>query len=270
MDESLRARARELQINILRMFYHSRHGHLASAMSCAEIMAVLYFGCYDHSVGSRVVLSKGHGGAAIYAALAAKGILNVKELATFYDRGTRLIALATYGVPGIEISGGSLGQGICYATGMAKGLQIDASPAYVYCVVGDGETQEGSVWEAAAFAAAQKLDHLLVIIDDNRIQCTGRTGQIVPMEPMAEKWRAFGWQIYEADGHDTTSLMDVIKEAQATENGMPIAVVAHTIKGHGLPGIANRDECHMMIPQEEEWDAVCAEIGITRKELEFV
>lgn len=268
MDDVLKNRARQLQIDILRMFYHSRHGHLSSAMSCAEIMAVLYFGCYDQTTGNRVVLSKGHGGAALYAALAEKGILDMKELVTFYDCDTRLIALATYGVPGIEISGGSLGQGICYATGLAKGLQLDGSSAYVYCVVGDGETQEGSVWEAAAFAAAQKLDHLFVIVDDNRIQCTGRTEQIVPMEPMAEKWRAFGWQTYETDGHDTTALMKVIKEAQATAE-KPIAIVARTIKGHSLPCIVDQDECHMMIPREEEWDAVCAAFGITRKELEF-
>ncbi|MBE6101891.1 MAG: transketolase [Selenomonas ruminantium] len=266
--ESLKERARQINIDILRMFYHSRHGHLASALSCAEIMSVLYFGCYDPKAGDRVVLSKGHGGAALYAALAEKGILEKKELATFYGYNTRLIALSTYGVPGIEISGGSLGQGICYATGLAKGLQLDGSRGYVYCVVGDGETQEGSVWEAAAFAAAQKLDNLIVIIDDNQIQCTNRTTQIVPMEPMEEKWRAFGWQTYEVDGHDTSALLETINVAKATEE-KPLAIVAHTVKGHGVACIADQDECHMMIPKENEWDAVCVEFGIRREELDF-
>ena len=268
MDESLKEWSRQLKIDILRMFYHSRHGHLASAMSCAEIMAVLYFGCYEQANGDRVVLSKGHGGAALYAVLAEKGVLRKEELSSFYDYGTRLIALATYGVPGIEVSGGSLGQGICYATGLAKGLQLDGSNAYVYCVVGDGETQEGSVWEAAAFAAAQKLDHLVVVIDDNQIQCTGRTSQIVPMESMAEKWHAFGWQTYETDGHDTTALAEIIRNAKITK-GKPLAIVAHTVKGHGVACIANQDECHMMIPKENEWDTICEEFGITREELEF-
>lgn len=268
MVESLEERTRQLKIDILRMFYHSRHGHLASAMSCAEIMAALYFGCYNQINGDRVVLSKGHGGAALYAALAGKGILDRKELATFYDYGTRLIALSTYGVPGVEISGGSLGQGICYATGLAKALKLDGSPAYVYCVVGDGETQEGSVWEAAAFAAAQRLDNLIVIVDDNQIQCTGRTSQIVPMEPMATKWKAFGWQTYELDGHDTTALMEAMNTAKASE-GKPLAIVANTVKGHGVACIEDQDECHMMIPKERDWDALCAEFGIRREELEF-
>ena len=163
LDGDLEFLVRELKLDILRLFYHSKTGHLSSALSCIELLSVLYF--WKHDEKDRIILSKGHGAAALYPILAKIGEIHREELKTFYGYNSRLFALASHKTPGIEVSTGSLGQGICFASGLAKAYQLDEEEAKIFCILGDGEMQEGSVWEAAMFAAAQQLDNFGVFLD---------------------------------------------------------------------------------------------------------
>ncbi len=265
--EKLCRLSHKLRIDILRMFFHSKTGHLASALSCIEILTVLYFvECRDED---KIILSKGHGAAALYAILAHKGLIPYTELKTFYSKGSRLLALASNTIPGIEIPTGSLGQGICYATGIAKAYKLDQKEAFVYCVLGDGETQEGSVWEAAMFGGNHRLNNLIVILDYNRVQASNTIENIANVKPVREKWEAFGWQVYEIDGHDIEQIHETIALAKNNESEKPILIIANTHKGHGISFIEDQGNCHMRNPKGNEWKTVCDEFGISFEELSF-
>lgn len=259
--------SRKLKIDILRMFYHSKTGHLASALSCIDILIDLYY--IECSGEDKVILSKGHGAAALYAILANKGAIPYSELKSFYDKESRLLALASNTIPGIDIPTGALGQGICYATGIAKACQLDRKSGFVYCVLGDGEMQEGSVWEAAMFAGNHQLQNLIVILDANRIQASSFVKDIADIAPVEDKWMAFGWQVYETDGHDIEKLHEVINKAKNNNSEAPILIIARTHKGHGISFIEDQAHCHMRIPKDGEWKIVCAEFGINFEELLF-
>lgn len=265
LDDALGLLVRDLKLDILRMFYHSRTGHLSSALSCVEMLSVLYF--WQHDEKDRIILSKGHGAAALYPILAKIGKINREELKTFYGYNSRLFALAAHKTPGIEISTGSLGQGICFASGLAKAYQLDEEKAKAFCILGDGEMQEGCVWEAAMFAAAQKLDNLAVFLDYNGIQASERVQAITNIEPIREKWEAFGWQVEEIDGHDLTAIQDVVQRFRDGIYHKPLFVIAHTHKGHGIPFIQDRVDCHMRNPKNEEWEIVCRAFHISPEEL---
>lgn len=265
LDDALELLVRDLKLDILRMFYHSKTGHLASALSCIEMLSVLYF--WQHNAKDRIVLSKGHGAAALYSILAKKGDIHRDELKTFYGYDSRLFALASHKTPGIEISTGSLGQGICFASGLAKAYQLDEEEAKVFCILGDGEMQEGAVWEAAMFASAQKLDNFAVFLDYNGIQASERVQAITNIEPIREKWEAFGWQVEEIDGHDLTAIQDVVQRFRNGIYHKPLFVIAHTHKGHGIPFIQDQADCHMRNPKNEEWEIVCREFHISPEEL---
>ena len=265
MEGTLELLVRELKLDILRLFYHSRTGHLASALSCIEMLSVLYF--WKHDEKDRIILSKGHGTAALYPILAKIGEIHREELKTFYGYNSRLFALASHKTPGIEVSTGSLGQGICFASGLAKAYQLDEEEAKIFCILGDGEMQEGSVWEAAMFAAAQKLDNFAVFLDYNGIQASERVEAITEIEPIREKWEAFGWQVEEIDGHDLASIQKVVQDFRGGAYDKPLFVIAHTHKGHGISFIEDQADCHMRNPKNEEWETVCREFHISPEEL---
>lgn len=265
--------AREVRLDILRMFYVSGTGHLSPALSCTDILCELYFDGvinWDKRFSpdrDRVILSKGHAAAALYAVLARAGFFPRDELLTYYQRGTRLGGHPGITLPGIETPTGALGHGICFATGTAKAAMLDGSEFRTYVILGDGEMAEGSVWEAAEFSAKEGLDNLTVILDCNRIQASDRTDNILSMHPIGDKWQAFGWHVLRADGHNFRSLHDALLEAQR-HKGSPAIIIADTIKGKGISFIEDSIDWHSRAPKGNEWDIVCKEFGITRKELE--
>ena len=265
LNGDLELLVKELKLDILRMFYHSGTGHLASALSCIEMLSVLYF--WKHDEKDRIVLSKGHGAGALYPILAKIGEINREELKTFYGYNSRLFALASHKTPGIEVSTGSLGQGMCFSSGLAKAYQLNEEKAKVFCILGDGEMQEGCVWEAAMFAAAQKLDNFAVFLDYNGIQASERVQSIMKIEPIREKWKAFGWHVEEIDGHNIASIQKVVQDFRDGAYHKPLFVIAHTHKGHGISFIEDRADCHMLNPKNEEWETVCREFHISLEEL---
>ena len=160
-----------------------------------------------------------------------------------------------------------LGQGICFASGLAKAYQLDEEEAKIFCILGDGEMQEGSVWEAAMFAAAQKLDNFAVFLDHNGIQASERVQAITKIEPIRKKWEAFGWQVEEIDGHDIASIQKVVQDFRGGAHRKPLFVIARTHKGHGISFIEDQADCHMRNPKNEEWETVCREFHISPEEL---
>lgn len=267
--------AHELRIDILRMFHQSKTGHLAPALSCIDILTVLYFGGIINESNlfsqnrDRVILSKGHACAALYAVLARVGYFPREELLTFYQKNTRLGGHPNIVLPGIETATGSLGHGICFGTGTAKAAKVNSKDYKTYVIIGDGESQEGSVWEAAMFAANQHLDNLIVILDRNGLQASTSIDEIAPLEPIKEKWQSFGWNVEEVDGHDFDAMQQVFEKAKI-ENEKPTIVVANTIKGKGISFAQNNPEWHSRAPKGEEWEKVCQEFGIREEELDRI
>ena len=238
MADHLEQVVRELKIDILRLFYQSKTGHLASALSCIELLTALYLGPRDEK--DQVILSKGHGAAALYVVLAKMGKIQRKELQSFYGYNSRLLALASDKIPGIDIPTGALGQGICFATGLAKAYQLNEERAKIFCVLGDGEMQEGSVWEAAMFAATQGLNNMAVFLDANGIQASGAIKEIMDMAPIRAKWESFGWHVEDLDGHDLSTIRAVVHSFREKAYHKPLFVIAHTHKGHGISFMVDR------------------------------
>lgn len=269
MESSLTSIVRELKIDLLRMFYLSGAGHLSSALSCIEMLSVLYF--WEHREKDRIILSKGHGAAALYPILAKMGKIEREELQTFYKCNTRLFALASNKTPGIDVSTGSLGQGMCFASGLAKAYQLNGEESGVYCILGDGEMQEGCVWEAAMFAASQQLDNFAVFLDHNGIQASERVSAIADVHPIREKWEAFKWQVEEIDGHDLQAMQRIVQKFRDRVYQKPLFVIANTHKGHGISFLEDRADCHMRNPSSEaEWEEVCQAFDIELEELKTI
>jgi len=265
MEKDLECIVRSLKIDILRMFYQSKTGHLSSALSCVELLAVLYL--WERNEKDRIILSKGHGAAALYPILVKLGYIRHEELKTFYGYDSRLPALASNKTPGIDVPTGSLGQGFCFATGLAKAYQLDMEKASVFCILGDGEMQEGCVWEAAMFAGTQKLDHIAVFLDYNGIQASEKVQTIMDVDPIREKWEAFGWAVEEIYGHNLTEIQTVVQSFRDGVYHCPLFVIAHTHKGNGISFIEDQADCHMRNPKGDEWQRVCEEFHISLEEL---
>lgn len=267
--------AHELRIDIARMFRTSGTGHMAPALSCVDIFAELYFDGiinWDKRKSSerdRVILSKGHACAALYVVLAKAGFFPRKELLTFYKKNSRLGGHPNISLPGIETATGALGHGICFATGTALAAKLDEADYRTYVVLGDGESEEGSVWEAAQFASNQKLDNLTVIMDRNRLQASTWVDEIAPIEPVKEKWEAFGWHVISVNGHNFDALHAAFLEAKNTKE-VPTLIIADTIKGKGISIAENTPDWHSRAPKGEEWEEVCKDLGITMEALETV
>jgi transketolase len=209
----------------------------------------------------RLILSKGHGCSALYATLVERGFASPEILETFYLDGGQLAGHPIRGsMPGIEASTGSLGHGLSLGVGLAIANRFEGRDNRVFVVMGDGECNEGSIWEAAMFAAAQRLDHLVAMVDYNKLQGLGRSEAITQLDPLADKWRAFGWDVYEIDGHD----FDAIREALASPPrlpGRPRAIIAHTIKGKGVSFMEDQLAWHYKSPNDEQLAQARQELG---------
>lgn len=248
------------------MVQHAHASHIGSILSIADIVAVLYTDILhidpkkpDWPERDRFVLSKGHSGVAVYAALAECGFFPVCSLSTYGNDGSIFSSHISHShVPGVEVSTGSLGHGCCMACGMALHAKLRDKSWKVYTVVGDGECNEGTVWEMAAFASHYKLDNLTVIVDCNGMQAMGMCKDVLDMDPMGEKWRAFGWHVVNVkDGHDHRLLREALLEESG---GKPKAVLAHTVKGKGVSFMEQELLWHYKDPQGELYERAIAEL----------
>lgn len=266
--KELQALCKENRINILRMIYNAQSGHIGGAFSSTEIMTVLYHKCMNivpkwtkdknYSKRDRFVLSKGHASSILYCVLAQLGYFPKEELMTFRIFGSRLQGHPVPFCPGVEVATGSLGQGLSIACGIAMGLKLDKNPANVFVLLGDGELQEGNVWEAFMQAPQRKLDNLVAIIDRNRLQIDGCTENIKSLDPLDERLRAFNWDVIEIDGHDLKEIYEAIEKAK--KNPVPTAIIANTIKGKGVSFMENNAGWHGKAPNKEDFERAIAEL----------
>jgi transketolase len=242
-----------------------KSSHIASILSMTDIMAVLYGSVMSYKADNpkwqdrdRFILSKGHAGAGIYAVLAEMGFMPVEKLRTHYQDGSDLSGHVSHkGIPGVEFSTGSLGHGLSVATGMALAAKINKNKHNVYVLMGDGECDEGSIWEAALFARHHKLDNLTIIIDRNKFQSIYSTEDTLKLEPFIDKWQSFGWNVVNVDGHDHQNLLDAFNSVVKDK---PLCIVADTIKGKGVSFMENNILWHYRSPQDKEYDTAIAEL----------
>lgn len=263
--------AKKIRVHGLKMTSTGGSSHIGAVLSAADILAVLYNEILNvdpenpkSDKRDRFVMSKGHAGAGVYAALAESGFFPVEKLKTHYQDGSDLSGHVSHkGVPGVDLSTGSLGHGLSVATGMALAAKKDNKPHRVFALLSDGECDEGSTWEAAMFAAFHKLDNLIAIIDYNKMQAMGFTAETVDLEPFAEKWKAFGWGCVEVDGHGTEELTEKLRELPLVK-GKPTVVIAHTVKGKGISFMENDILWHYRCARGEEFEAALKELEGTR------
>ena len=257
-----------IRMDIVEMLNKANSGHTGGSLSAADIVTALYFHKMKHDPKDpkwdgrdRFILSKGHAAPVLYAALARSGYFPVEELETLRRLGSRLQGHPdSKKLPGIEISTGSLGQGLSAAGGLALGLRLDKKPNHVFCLLGDGELQEGMVWEAAMSAAHFGLENLTAIIDHNGLQIDGPTAKVMNVDPISDKFRAFGWDVIEIDGHDMFQVTDALDRA-TTRRGRPTVIVAKTIKGKGCSIFEGKAEYHGTPPSDEELKVALTEIS---------
>jgi transketolase len=271
-DAKLDAVARACRVQIIRMITHATSGHPGGSLSVIDLLVSIMFGRLRHDPKrpdwpdrDRVVLSKGHAVPALYTVMARAGYFPEEQLITLRKLGSPLQGHPDrVALPGIEAATGSLGEGLSVALGMALGLKLSDSPARVYCILGDGEIQEGQVWEAAMSAPKlgrpdHHVDNLTVILDYNKIQLDDFVTKILDLEPVVAKWQAFGWPVIEIDGHDFAQINKALDQAAATK-GTPSLVVAHTVKGKGVSFMENNPEWHGKAPKPTEAVAAIREI----------
>jgi transketolase len=259
--------AGRLRRRTIEMLWHAQAGHPGGSLSAAEILAVLYFGVMridparpDWVDRDRFVLSKGHAAPIYYAALAERGYFAEELLATYDELDSGLQAHPYIGVPGIDSCSGSLGQGLSVGIGLALGARLRGTDARMFVLLGDGELQEGQVWEAAMAASSFGLENLTAIVDANRLQLYGSLESIVSVEPLPEKWLAFGWNVLEVDGHDCAALAGAFVAAGA-EEWRPSVVIAHTVKGKGVSFMENSVEWHSATVTDDVRERALAELA---------
>jgi len=265
--KTLEKTANEIRIEILKMLTCAGSGHTGGSLSMVELLVGLYFYkfrcdpekplCNTRDI---FVLSKGHGCPALYAVLAHMNFFKKEELCTLRKAGTRLQGHPQRGLPGVEVSSGSLGQGLSLANGFALAARMDKEQKKVYCLMGDGELDEGQIWEAALTSAHYKLDNVCAIIDYNKFQIDGRTEEVKGLEPLGDKWRAFGWEVIEIDGHSIKEVMGAYDKAE-TIKGRPTIILAHTVKGKGVSIFENQNQYHGVAPSKEELEKALKELG---------
>ena len=260
--------ASKIRRSVVEMTHLGKSSHVGSALSIADILAVLYGEILQvdpdepsKADRDRFLLSKGHAGAAVYAALAHSGFMPEDVLDQHYQNGSKLSGHVSHkGVPGVELSTGSLGHGLGVATGMAKAAKLQKRDHRVYCLLSDGECDEGSNWEAILFAAHHKLDNLTAIVDYNKIQSLAPVADTLGLEPFADKWKAFGWNVIEVDGHDHADLRAAFANGPPASGQQPNCVICHTTKGKGVSFMEDSVLWHYRTPQGDEYDAAVKEL----------
>lgn len=269
----LKKTAIDIRKDIIRMLSIAGSGHTGGSLSIVEILVALYYYVMKNDPGApaapdrdRFLLSKGHGCPALYTVLAHKGYFPKEKLWTLRKLGSQLQGHPQIGLPGVEISSGSLGQGLSIANGIALAARLDKLDIRVYCLMGDGETNEGQVWEAAMTGAHYKLDNVCAIIDFNKLQIDGFCCDVKDMKPYVHKWDDFGWNTIETDGHDIGKLMDAF-DAAAKVKGKPTIIIAHTVKGKGVSFVENKAEWHGIAPKKEECERALKELDEELKKL---
>ena len=268
LAELTRARARQIRRLALGMVYRAKQGHPGGDMSVVDILATLYFGALRVDPANpidpkrdRFILSKGHCTGALYATLAEKGFFPLEELETYMQPLSRLNGHPNRNhTPGVETNTGPLGHGVPVAVGAAIAGQIDEADYRVFVVVGDGELQEGSIWEAALTAGHRKLANLTLIVDRNGLQQGARTEDTAALEPLADKWRAFGWEVIEVDGHDHDALLSIFTAPTAGRT-RSLCVVARTHKGQGVSFMRDQVSWHHGVPNQAQYELALQEIG---------
>jgi transketolase len=263
----LREKAREMRKDIVRMVGEAKSGHPGGSLSAADILATLYFHTMRHDPKNpkmenrdRFVLSKGHAGPVLYAALAESGYFPKEELMTFRKINSRIQGHPDMKkTPGVEFSTGSLGHGLGAACGMALAGKMDGKDYRVFVMIGDGESQEGTIWEAGMAAAHYKLDNLTAILDHNGLQIDGPNIEVMGLEPVADKWRAFGWNVIQIDGHDYPQVIKALSR-ESVVTGKPTIVIARTTKGKGVSFMENAVDWHGKAPKPEEVEKAVAEL----------
>ena len=262
----LRKKSIEVRKDILKMLTLAGSGHTGGSLSIVDILVSLYFGRLRHDPKNpqwperdRLLLSKGHACPALYAVLAHAGYFPKELLWTLRKLGSQLQGHPQMGLPGVEISSGSLGQGLSIANGMALGARLNKSGSKIYCLMGDGETNEGQVWEAAMTAAHYALDSVCAIVDFNGLQIDGFCCEVKDMGSYRHKWESFGWHTLETDGHDISSLIGSY-DAAGRIKGKPTVIIAHTVKGKGVSFIENKAEWHGIAPKKEEYEKAVREL----------
>ncbi len=266
--EDMRDIGRKIRRDVVSMIGEAGSGHPGGSLSAVEIMTALYFKVMRHDPANpawperdRFILSKGHAAPVLYATLCASGYLAESELCTLRKIDSRLQGHPECHVtPGVEMSAGALGQGLSFGIGVALTARLDNKDYYTYVLMGDGELNEGQIWEAAMAAPHFKLDHLIAIVDNNRLQIDGWTRDVMNMEPLKEKWLSFGWKVFETDGHDTPALLAAMEKARLSK-GQPSVIIAHTVKGKGVSFMENNADFHGKAPS-------AGELKIALKELE--
>jgi len=257
----------------IEMITYARWGHIGGSLSMADLLAVLYFHTMQVDPArprwegrDRFVLSKAHGSPGLYAALALRGYFPVEEVYTYCELGGRLEGHTDMRrTPGLESSGGPLGMGLSVAVGIALALRLKESPRpRVFCMLGDGETNEGNIWEAAMCASHYHLDNLIAIVDYNKVMAKGFTWSQMNIEPYADKWRAFGWEVIEVDGHDIPAVANAFHQARWVKvHGVPLIVIAHTVKGRGVEMAEFNYMWHTQAPDSQTADKILRELART-------
>jgi transketolase len=259
--------ARQIRLDIVEMLYQAGSGHVGGSLSATDVLVSLFFGhmhldpnnaCYPDR--DFFVLSKGHAAPLLYAILARLGFFPREELFTLRQFGSNLQGHPdSKCTPGVEVPTGSLGQGLSVANGIALAMKLNRSPQRVYALLGDGEIQEGQIWEAAMTAAHYSLDNLTAILDRNRLQIDGHTKEVMSVEPLAAKWEAFGWHTVQVDGHSIPDILDALKGCAAVE-GPPSIIIAHTTKGKGVSIFEDQVKFHGVTPTTEEYHQAMKEL----------
>ncbi len=265
--EFLKEKARQLRIEIVKMLANAGSGHTGGSLSAVDIVAALYFYKMKHDPKNpqwkerdRFVLSKGHAAPLLYAALAISGYFDILLLKTLRKLNSPLQGHpCCKSLPGVEVSTGSLGQGLSVACGMALGLRLNGIPSRVYCLLGDGEIQEGQVWEAAMTASHYKIDNICAILDHNNLQIDGHCTEVMNIKPVEDKFIAFGWNVLTIDGHKMEEIVDALDEADRIK-GKPTMIVANTVKGKGVSIFEGKVKYHGIAPTQEELEIALKEL----------
>ena len=263
----LNHKAQAIRRDIVTMVFHANSGHIGGSLSATELLVALYYGIMRHDPKhpqwrerDRFILSKGHCTPVLYAVLADCGYFPKEDLACFRRPGSHLQGHPYQPkTPGVEASTGTLGLGLSTALGMALGAKLRGHSHYYYVLCGDGEMQEGQIWEAAMFGHKYALENVIAFVDRNRLQTDGNTEEVMPLDPLGAKWRAFGWNTFEIDGHDISQIIKTVQQAKACE-GKPIMILANTVKGKGVSFMENRAEWHSGPPNPGEYECAMKEL----------